>query len=314
MQVIRVGSRGSALALRQTRTITELIADLNPGIQCSIEVIRTTGDRILDTPLTAIGEKGLFVKEIEAALLTGEIDVAVHSAKDLPSEMDDRLCIAAFPQRICPADALISKKGSLKSLPANSVVGTSSLRRRAQILAVRRDIILKDLRGNIDTRLRKLDDGQYDAIILAAAGLKRLGLESRITELLDYQLCLPAVGQGALAIQCRADDPICEIMSRLDCPETRCCVTAERALLAGLGGGCQVPIAALARIVDGQLVLDGLVADLEGKAIVRKQQTGDTSQPDELGSGLGALLLDSPAGKLLEAAHNTCEPKDQGAV
>lgn len=314
MRTIRVGSRGSALALRQTQTIVEQIKALNPGLECSIQTIKTTGDKILDKPLAKIGDKGLFVKEIEAALLTGKIDLAVHSAKDLPSEMDDRLYIAAFPERICPADALISKHGALNKLPTGAVVGTSSLRRRSQLLAARPDIKMADLRGNLDTRLRKLDEGQYDAIILACAGLTRLGLDSRITQVLDYDICLPAAGQGALAIQCRTDDPACEIACKLDSSDTRCCVTAERALLARLGGGCQVPIAALAEVVSAKLVLDALVADIDGKSIIRKRETGDTANPEKLGDQLGKALLDSPAGELLRIARYSPGPGDIGAA
>ncbi len=314
MRVIRVGSRGSALALRQTQGIVEQIQELNPGIECSIEIIKTTGDRILDTPLSGIGDKGLFVKEIETALIAGEIDLAVHSAKDLPSEMDERLCIGAFPKRVCPADALISKKGTLETLPAGAIIGTSSLRRRAQILAARPDVKVKDLRGNLDTRLRKLDNGDYDAIILACAGLSRLGLDSRITQVLDYKLCLPAVGQGALAVQCRVGDPACELISKLDSSETRCCVTAERTLLAQLGGGCQVPIAALAHIIDEELVIDALVAELHGKKIVRMQERGSASNPEQLGEILGKRLLASPAKELLEAARTDPGPIDRGAA
>ena len=314
MSEIRVGSRGSALALCQTRMVVEDIRRLNPGVECRIDVIKTTGDRILDVPLAKIGDKGLFVKEIEAALLAGEIDLAVHSAKDLPSEMDERLCIAAFPERVCPADALVSKHGKLMELPAGAVIGTSSLRRRAQILAVRPDVEIADVRGNLDTRLRKLDDGHYDAIILACAGLVRMGLESQITEALDYEICLPAAGQGSLAIQCRTGDAACDIVGKLDSPETRSCVTAERALLARLGGGCQVPIAALARCEGDRLVMDALVAGLDGASIVRKNGTGDPSRPRELGERLAEELLDSPAKELLEMARTTPEPRDRGTA
>ncbi len=314
MLVIRVGTRGSALALRQTQGIVEQIQELNPGIECSIEIIKTTGDKILDSPLSKIGDKGLFVKEIETALLAGNIDLAVHSAKDMPSEMDPRLCIGAFPNRECPADALISTKGTLQTLPVGAIIGTSSLRRRAQILAVRPDIQIKDLRGNLDTRLNKLDNGDYDAIILACAGLTRLGLESRITEVLNYKICLPAVGQGALAVQCRVGDPACEVVSKLDSNDTRRCVTAERALLAQLGGGCQVPIAALAEIADDELVLDALVAELQGEMIVRMQDRDCAADPEALGERLGKRLLASPAKELLEAARTGPGPKDRGAA
>lgn len=314
MKVLKVGSRGSALALRQTQMTVEAIERLNPDVECRIEIIKTTGDRILDVPLAKIGDKGLFVKEIEAALMSCEIDLAVHSAKDLPSEMDECLCIAAFPERECPADALVSKCVGLMDLPKGAVIGTSSLRRRAQILAVRPDVKIVDLRGNLDTRLRKLDEGCCDAVILACAGLVRMGLEARITEALPYEICLPAVGQGALAIQCRTGDPACDIAASLDSPPTRACVTAERALLGRLEGGCQVPIAALAREESGELRMDALVAGLDGSSIVRKSASGALSTAKDLGERLAAELLDSPAKELLELARRSAVPNDIGAA
>ena len=314
MKVLKVGSRGSALALRQTQMMVDAIERLNSGVECRIEVIKTTGDRILDIPLAKIGDKGLFVKEIEAALLAGEIDLAVHSAKDLPSEMDERLCVAAFPERECPADALVSRCGKLMDIPAGAMIGTSSLRRRAQILAVRPDFQVVDLRGNLDTRLRKLDEGCCDAVILACAGLVRMGLQERITEPLTYDVCLPAVGQGALAMQCRTGDAACGIVGKLDSPSTRACVTAERALLARLNGGCQVPVGALARIEGEQLVMNALVAGIDGGKIVRKSAMGPLSSPEKLGEMLAEELLDSSAGELLELARKSVGPKDIGAA
>lgn len=346
MCVLKVGSRGSALALRQTQTIVKAVERLNPGVQCRVEIIKTTGDRISEQPPAAAGggaagplsrsiaDKGLFVKEIEAALVAGKIDFAVHSAKDIPSQMDERLCIAAFPKRECPADVLVYRasaddsrfaprstpeagglRGALMGLPKGARVGTSSPRRRAQLLAVRPDLQVLDLRGNLDTRLRKLDEGVCDALVIASAGLVRMGLleagvsesalpsdsETRI-ELLPYEICLPAVGQGALAVQCKTGDPVCEAVAKLDFPETRACVTAERALLAGLGGGCQTPIAALARVDAGELTMDALVAAVDGTSIVRKSATGRVDEPDELGGRLAEELLRSPAKELLDAA------------
>lgn len=302
------------MALRQTQMVIDDITRLNPGVECRLEIIKTTGDRILDVPLASIGDKGLFVKEIEAALLSGEIDLAVHSAKDLPTAIDERLTIAAFPERECPADVLISKVGGLTELPQGAKVGTSSLRRRAQLLAARLDLQVIDLRGNLDTRLRKLETEDYDAIVLACAGLTRLGLETRITEVLPYDVCLPAVGQGALAIQCRAGDPACEIAAVLDSHWTRVCVTAERALLERLEGGCQVPVAALAREHDGQILLEALVAALDGASVVRKSAIGSASAPRELGLQLADELLASPARGLLEAVRAAAGPKDIGAA
>ena len=314
MSVLRVGSRGSALALRQTQMMVEALERLNPGVKCRVEIIKTTGDRVTDVPLANIGDKGLFVKEIEAALLSGEIDLAVHSAKDLPSEMDERLCIGAYPERECPADALVSTKGQLVELPMGAIIGTSSLRRRAQILAVRPDARIIDLRGNLDTRLRKLDDGCCDAAFLACAGLVRMGLRDRITQTLPYDVCLPAVGQGALAVQCRANDQACEFVKRLDSPSTRACVTAERALLRCLEGGCQVPIGALARVDEEEIVMDALVAGLDGGSIVRRSAGAPAFAANELGERLAAELLDSPAKELLDLARMSAAPKDIGAA
>lgn len=314
MNVLKVGSRGSALALRQTQMVMDEITRLNPGIECRVEIIKTTGDRILDVPLANIGDKGLFVKEIEAALLSGEIDLAVHSAKDLPTAMPEGLEIAAYPERVCPADALVSKSGGLMDLPAGARVGTSSLRRRAQLLAARPDLQIVDLRGNLDTRLRKLEGEDYDAVVLACAGLTRMGLASRITEALPYDICLPAVGQGALAIQCRAGDRACGIAGKLDSHLTRVCLLAERALLERLEGGCQVPIAALATEDGDRIRIDAVVAALDGRSIVRMSEFGDASEPVELGLRLADQLLASPARELLEAARNAAGPKDIGAA
>lgn len=283
------------MALRQTQMVVDEIQRFGPDVVCHVQVIKTTGDRILDVPLAQIGDKGLFVKEIEAALLTGEIDLAVHSAKDLPTEMDDRLTISAYPQRACPADAMVSRAGRLAELPRGARVGTSSLRRRAQILAARPDLEMVDLRGNLDTRLRKLDSSDYDAVVLACAGLARMGLESRITEMLPYDVCLPAAGQGALALQCRTGDTACAIAVTLDCAVTRACVTAERAMLGRLGGGCQVPIAALAREDGVIFTLDAAVAAVDGTSVIRRSAAGSVSFPEELGITLAEELLDSPA-------------------
>lgn len=301
------------LALRQTQMVVDEIVRLNPGIECRVEIIKTTGDRILDVPLAKIGDKGLFVKEIEAALLAGEIDFAVHSAKDLPTDITEKLAIAAYPERICPADALISKCGGLRELPYGARVGTSSLRRRAQLLAARQDLQIVDLRGNLDTRLRKLDSEDYDAIVLACAGLTRMGLDSRITEVLDYDICLPAAGQGALALQCRAEDPVCEIVGKLDSYSTRACVVAERALLERLEGGCQVPVAALARENAGQIRLEAAVAALDGASVIRMSAPGDADAPRELGFHLADELLASEAQDILESAR-AAAPKNMGAA
>ncbi len=301
------------MALRQTQTVMDEITRLNPGIECRIEVIKTTGDKILDVPLAKIGDKGLFVKEITAALLEGRIDLAVHSAKDLPTAMEDGLEIAAYPERVCPADALVSKSGKLSELPPGARVGTSSLRRCAQLLAARPDLRIADLRGNLDTRLRKLDEEDYDAIVLACAGLQRMGLESSITEVLPYEVCLPAAGQGALAIQCRSGDAACDAVAGLDSPWTRACVLAERAMLERLEGGCQVPIGCLAREEEGRIRLDSVVAAADGSVVIRKSAVGEASEAAQLGLRLADELLDSPARDLLEAAR-AAAPGNMGAA
>ncbi|MEO7145097.1 MAG: hydroxymethylbilane synthase, partial [Bryobacteraceae bacterium] len=246
--MIRIGSRGSQLALWQAHWIEARLGAL--GETCQIEVIKTTGDKITDAPLSKIGGKGLFTKEIEDALLAGEIDVAVHSLKDLPVETPRGLTLAAIPEREDVRDALVGKR--LDELAKGAVVGTSSLRRAAQLLALRPDLKIETLRGNVDTRLRKLDEGKYDAIVLAAAGLGRLGWENRIAELIPAELILPAPGQGALAVETRDDrGRVTKLCRQLDDASARAAVTAERAALAALGGGCQVPIGAYAEVADG---------------------------------------------------------------
>ena len=312
--MVVVGSRGSGLALRQTGQVVDELLRLNPGMECRIQVIKTSGDAAADVPLYTIGDKGLFVKEIEVALLRGEIDFAVHSAKDLPSEMDPALTIAAYSEREDPADALVSKAGKLADLPAGATVGTSSVRRRAQILAARRDLHVIDLRGNLDTRLKKVDSAQYDAVILACAGLRRMGWEGRITEVLPYEICLPAAGQGAVAVQCREGDAIADMLQQLDHAPTRRCVSAERALLSGLGAGCQTPIAALARESSGEFRLDAVVARPDGSQVIRRSALGDAGSPEELGRRLAEELLNSPARQVLRELRQSAEPKMTGAA
>ena len=299
MSELVVGTRGSKLALQQTQMIIDMLVMLNPVITCRIEIIQTLGDKVLNVALAKIGDKGLFVKEIEQAMLRKEIDLAVHSAKDLPSDMNDALCIGAYPERIDPSDALVSKVGKLSELPKGSVIGTSSVRRRAQILHVRPDLKVADLRGNLDTRLRKLAGTEYDAVILAYAGLRRMGLESQVTEILPFDICLPAVGQGALAIQCRCNDPVESIVAMLDHDATRRCVTAERALLSRMGAGCQTPVAALGKIIDNKITLDAVVASLDGKEMVRMSETGDITCAEDIGIRLAERFLNSPAREFL---------------
>jgi hydroxymethylbilane synthase len=263
--------------------------------------IKTTGDRILDSPLSKIGGKGLFVKEIEEALLRKEVDLAVHSMKDLPAQLPEGLTLCAFPEREDPRDALISRNGlPLEALPPNARVGTSSLRRGAQLRRWRRDLELVPLRGNVDTRLRKLESGDVEAIILAASGMKRLGLEGRIHQFIPVDRILPAIGQGSLGLEVRRDDQeTARALGFLDHGPTRIALTAERAFLAGLQGGCQVPIAGLARVQGGQVVLQGLVADERGATCIADALSGPSDEASDLGRALARKMLAAGADRIL---------------
>jgi hydroxymethylbilane synthase len=292
--VIVIGSRGSQLALWQARHVAARLEQL--GEQTRIEIIKTTGDKITDVPLAQVGGKGLFTKEIEEALLAGSIDLAVHSLKDMPAAVPAGLTLAAFPEREDPRDALVGC--TLAELRPGVRVGTSSLRRAAQLHALGRGLVIETLRGNVDTRLRKLDEGQYDAIVLAAAGLRRLGWENRITELLDPAVMCPAPGQGALAIETRDDGgAVQQLAGKLDHPETRAAVTAERGLLAVLEGGCQVPIGAYAQLEGSSIHLRAIVASPDGQRMVRDSLCGE--EPIALGHELGHRLLAAGARNIL---------------
>jgi hydroxymethylbilane synthase len=291
-----IGSRGSQLALWQARWV----ADRLPGSE--IAVIKTTGDRITEAPLASAGTKALFTKEIEEALLDGRIDLAVHSLKDMPAEIDPRLTIAAIPARQDARDALAGCK--LADLPQGAVVGTSSVRRAAQLRRLRPDLRVENLRGNVDTRLRKLDEGRYQAIVLAAAGLRRLSLESRIAELLDPELMCPAIGQGALAIEARREDRrTIGALAPLEDRAARLEATAERALLARLGAGCQVPVGGWARLAGDRLRLLAMVASPDGTELVRTVLEGPASEPSELGRRAAEDLLSRGAGRILEQVY-----------
>lgn len=296
---ITIGSRGSQLALWQARHIEAALRAL--GAETRIEIIKTTGDKITDVPLSQVGSKGLFTKEIEEALLAGTIDLAVHSLKDLPTVAPAGLTVAAIPPRELPNDALVG--GTLAGLRHGARVGTSSLRRAAQLRAHRPDLRIENLRGNLDTRLRKLDEGQYDAIVLAAAGLRRLGWGDRIAELLDPLIMCPAVGQGALAIQTREEGEARDLCEKLDDPATRACVTAERALLSALGGGCQVPIGAYARIEDGGLRLTGVVIDPQGMTLLRHEAQAAAQDAGRLGVEVARALLGQGGRQVLRAVY-----------
>ncbi len=280
-------TRPSALARWQTQWVARALESAHPGLRCREEVITTRGDKVLDRPLPEIGGKGLFTQELEAALLSGRVDAAVHSLKDLPTEMPAGLTVGAVPPRAEVRDALVSARGyTLETLPQGAVVGTSSLRRAAQLLAVRPDLHIRPLRGNVDTRVRKALAGQYDAVVLAGAGLVRLELAEHVSQWLPLEIMLPAPGQGALAVQCRADDKATlALLAAMDDPATRAAVTAERAFLSALGGGCAVPVAAYAvPLPDGKMRLRGFVGSPTGQGFWRGEAVGDA--PYVLGQAL----------------------------
>jgi len=302
---LRIGTRRSKLALWQTNFVAHMIRLFDPSVEVEVVPITTKGDKILDAPLPKIGDKGLFTKEIEEALLRKEIDLAVHSLKDLPTELPEGLTIAAYTMRDYPFDALISRDGKkLKELPEGAVVGTSSLRRRALLKKFRPDLVIKDLRGNVDTRLRKLEEGNYDAIVLAQSSLERLGWGDKITEVLyDF---IPAVGQGIVAVETRADDDglIEFLREAVNDPPSEAEARAEREFLRTLGGGCQVPVGALAEVYpDGTLRIRGFVADAEGKTFLEARAEGRAENPEEAGKRLAQKLLSLGADKVLKCAR-----------
>jgi len=300
--MLTIGSRGSQLALWQARWIQSRLEGL--GLETHLEIIHTTGDKITDVALSKVGTKGLFTKEIEEALLNNTIDLAVHSLKDMPTELPEGLILSAIPEREDPRDALIGK--SLSSLPQGAKVGTSSLRRAAQLRAMRPDLQIEDIRGNLDTRLRKLDEGKYNAIVLASAGLRRLGWADRITELLSPEVMCPAVGQGALAVETRDDGGDAQKAAKsLEHEPTRIAVTAERAVLAALGGGCQVPIGAYATadLGAGQVQVRSIIVSPDGTQVIRKQASGPVSEVAAMGRKLGEQLLAAGGEKILAAVY-----------
>ena len=292
-----IASRGSQLALWQARWVAAQLTAA--GHPCRIEIIKTTGDKITDVPLAKVGTKGLFTKEIEEALLDGRAHLAVHSLKDLPTELPEGLVLAAVPQREDPRDAVVGKK--LADLPEGARVGTSSLRRAAQLRQLRPGLQVESVRGNLDTRLRKLDEGQYDAILLAAAGLKRLGWGDRIAEILPPEQMCPAVGQGALAIETRAGF---DGVAMLDHADTHTAVMAERAVLGALGGGCQVPIGAYATVSEGRIHVLAIVAAPDGTQVIRAEAEGAAAQAAQIGASLAADLLQRGARRILEAVYS----------
>jgi len=326
---ILIGTRGSKLALWQAEWVKSELQKLNPDLVIKLNKIKTTGDKILDVPLAKIGGKGLFVKEIEEALLRHNADIAVHSMKDVPTDFPENLHLSVICKREDPRDAFLSQIRNLqfairnfRELPQGAIVGTSSLRRSCQLLNIRPDVKIKQLRGNLDTRVRKLDEGQFEAIIVAAAGVKRLGLSGRITEILPIDVSLPAIGQGAIGIECRIDDEfINNLIAPLNHPETAICVKAERSFLKRLEGGCQVPIAAYARIKrkkkisnfefrisNLEIILDGLVGSISGDRIIKGHIEGSTNQAGSLGIKLAEDILSRGAQEILDEVYGRGVP------
>jgi hydroxymethylbilane synthase len=302
---IKIGTRASLLAVTQSTWVKNQIEAQYPGTNVELVKITTKGDKILDVPLAKVGGKGLFVKEIEDALLDGRVDLAVHSMKDVPTELPDGLAVAIIPAREVAVDAFICNNWkTVAELPQKAIIGTSSLRRKAQLAALRPDLDIRDLRGNLDTRLRKLDEGMYDAIILAGAGLNRLGMAERITSLFDPGQMVPAIGQGALGLELRKnDDELLDSMQFLHDASTAIAVAAERAFLFRLEGGCQVPIGAHAIIEKDELTLTGLIASVDGKTVLREEQRAPASDAENLGRGLAEILLDQGGAAILAEVY-----------
>jgi len=300
--IVRIGTRGSPLALAQSEWVRREVEARFPDVRVELVRIKTTGDKILDSPLSKVGGKGLFVKEIEEALLREDVDVAVHSMKDVPAELPPGLGLMAYPEREDPRDALItSGNRGLEDLPRGARIGTSSLRRAAQILKMRPDFCIVSLRGNVDTRLGKLDSGEVEAVVLAMAGLRRLGREERVTRALEPAEFLPAIGQGALGLEMRTgDDRVLKAFGFLNHEPTEHRVRAERALLLRLEGGCQVPIAGHAEIEGATITLRGLVAELDGSRVISGRVEGDASHPEKIGVELADRLLREGAGEILK--------------
>ena len=307
---LRIGTRGSQLALFQANWVKDQLVRTHPGLKVTLIKIKTTGDKIQDAPLAKIGGKGLFVKEIEEALIQRRIDLAVHSIKDVPTEFPKSLHLSVITKREDPRDVLISRNGTaLKDLPQGAKIGTSSLRRQAQLLHFRNDLELIPLRGNLDTRLKKLITMNLDGIVLALAGVKRLGLEERISEIIPINISLPAIGQGALGIETRMDDRVVEDQIRfLNDPHSSIAVTAERAFLKKLEGGCQVPIAAFAQKVGSTLQIDGLVGTIDGKRLIRHHLEGPIEEAEPLGTQLAEILLAKGAKEILDEVYQRTSP------
>ncbi len=304
-ETVRIGTRGSQLALWQANWVKAALERLDPSLSVELTVIRTRGDKIVDVPLAKVGGKGLFVKEIEDAILQRRVDLAVHSMKDMPAEIPEGLCIGAVPEREDPRDVLVSRKNlPLAQLPEGARIGTSSLRRAAQLRLARPGLDILPLRGNLDTRLKKLTSENLDAVVLAAAGIRRMGFQDRVTEYLNEEVMLPAVGQGALCIETRTEDPfIGPLVAALDDAATHTVVAGERAFLQRLEGGCQVPIAGHGSVDNSGFSLTGLVADVEGTRVVRHWLRGPAETPERIGRQLAETLLSRGADEILSAVY-----------
>ncbi|MGE5310341.1 MAG: hydroxymethylbilane synthase [Nitrospirota bacterium] len=307
---LRIGTRGSALALWQAEWVRSQLTAAHPGLTVELVTIKTQGDKILDVPLAKVGGKGLFVKEIEEALLEGRVDLAVHSMKDMPAELLAGLRVAAMPLREDPRDVLIMREGSgFADLPPGARIGTSSLRRAAQLLHLRADLRIETLRGNLDTRLRKLETHGFHAVVLAAAGIKRMGLSHLITQYLEPELMLPAVGQGALGIETRTEDaPTNELVAALAHQPTMVAVRAEREFLRRLQGGCQVPIGGHATLEGERLILTGMVADLQGRRVIRRVLQGEARKAEEIGESLAEVVLSVGGAEILGEIYGSPVP------
>ncbi|HVM74803.1 MAG TPA: hydroxymethylbilane synthase [Candidatus Saccharimonadales bacterium] len=306
MRHLRIGSRGSILARWQAEFVRKQLFQI-AGVEAEIVIIKTSGDKMQQAPLTQIGGKGIFIKELEEALLDESVDLAVHSVKDIPTETPSRLFFPAVCRRDDVRDCLVSNSGTvLANLKPGARVGTSSLRRQAQLRHHRPDLDIRELRGNVDTRLRKVESGEYDAIVLSKAGLDRLGWSAKITEPISTEISLPAVGQGAIAIESRVkDQETADVLGRLDDAETRTAIIAERALLSKLQGGCQVPVGAWARYERAELVMDAVVCSVDGKRYVRQKAAAPSEQASQLGDHLAQVLIDSGAREILDEVNRS---------
>lgn len=312
MREYYIGTRESKLAMWQANWVAERLRELRPGLKINLIGIKTKGDKVLDTALAKIGDKGLFTRELEHFLLAGKVDMAVHSMKDLPTSLPEGLMLGAICERECPADVLIAAKGSnLLNLPDNANIGTSSLRRIAQLKKYRSDFNMVNVRGNLDTRLRKLGEENLDALVLAYAGISRLGYRDRICQQIPYEICLPAVGQGSVGVEIRADDrSLMELLKGLDHSPSSQAVRAERALLKELEGGCQVPIGALARVCGREILLEAMVSSMDGETMLRVSMVGEAEEPEKLGRRLAGKMLKQGAAEILKKVRQEFDLND----